>query len=178
MLLLTFPETELVISHIQRRLLLIFLKDVSTSLWKLEFWLLFLFLYLFELSRFFGLESFAFSTLFLVWAFKFRWHFRCTFRLDLFGITMRCLDMPIANRQGLAGLFPVVCVFFWLLFSYCTLKLPVVFKALFLLLLMLLFVLILIMVSLFTHISMVLAVFAVAMCRATNFIFPESGPMQ
>ena len=86
--------------------------------------------------------------------------------------------MPIANRQGLADLLSVVCVFFWLVFSYCTLKLPVVFKALFLLLLMLLFVLILIMVSLFTQIPMVLAVFAVTMCRVTNFIFPESGPMQ
>ena len=86
--------------------------------------------------------------------------------------------MSVANRQGLADLLSVVCVFFWLVFSYCTLKLPVVFKALFLLLLLLLFVLILIMVSLFTHISMVLAVFAVAMCRVTNFIFSESGPMQ
>ena len=86
--------------------------------------------------------------------------------------------MSVTKRQSFADLLSVVCVFFWLVFSYCTLKLPVVFKALFLLLFLLLFLFILIIVSLFTHISMVLAVSAVAMCRVTNFIFSESGPMQ
>ena len=82
--------------------------------------------------------------------------------------------MSVANRERLADLLSVVCISFWLLLSNCTLKLPIVLKVL-ILLLCLLF---LIMMSLFTHISMVLAVFAVAMCGVSNFIFSESGPMQ
>ena len=157
--------------------------SVGVDFRKLEFWLLFLLLLLFlslcwfELPRFFGLESFAFSTFLLVWAFKLGRRFRCTFRLDLFGIAMRCLDMSITNREGLADLLSVICVFLWLLLSNSALQLPVVLKVL-LLLLFVLFVLFLIMVSLFTHMSMVLAVFTMSMSGVSNFIFSKSGPMQ
>ena len=180
LLLLAFPKTELVISHIHWRLFLVAVDGVSVCFRKLEFGLLLLFFLLFfslcrfELSRFFGLESFAFSTFFLVWAFELGRRFRRTFRLNLFGIAMWCLNMSVANREGLADLLSVICVFLRMLLSNSTLQLPVVIKVLFLFLLML----ILIMVSLFTHMTMVLAVFAVAMSRVSNFIFSKSGSMQ
>lgn len=81
--------------------------------------------------------------------------------------------MSVADREGLTDLLSVISVLFRLLLSNSTLELPVVLKVLLLLLL----VLILIMVCLFAHISVVLAVFAMAMCWVSNFIFTESGPM-
>ena len=90
---------------------------------------------------------------------------------------MWCLDMSITNREGLADLLSVICVFLWLFLSNSAFQLPVVIKVL-LLLLFVLFVLFLIMVSLFTHMSMVLAVFTMSMSGVSNFIFSESGPVE
>ena len=177
LLLLAFPETELIVGHILGRLLLFLVIKKGTSIFSLRpfFWLLFLSLYLSELSRFLRFESFALPTFFLVGAFELGRRFRRAFRrLDLSGITMRCLDMSVANRKGLADLLSVVCVLLWLLLSNCSFKLPIVFKVLLLLPLLL----IRIMVSLLDVVFMVFMVFTVAMCRVTMFIASESSPMK